>query len=107
MLDAIARGVAMMPALAIFPTEGLTPDSVALRIAGMAGMAFDEVDAPPLVLEAEPPPAAVLALTFAGRHRGHRHRDRELASGHHRRALRRERPSRADVVLGDVIAELV
>src|SRR5256714_5953747 len=104
MLDAVARGVAMMPALAIFLAEGLVPDSVAL---GCAGVAFDEVDAPPLVLDATPPPPAVLALSLAGRHRGHRPRDRKLASGHHRGALGRQPPARSDVVLGDAIAELV
>src|SRR5213080_3089509 len=65
---------------------------------------MDERDAPPLALESELLPAAVFALTLAGRHRdrrAHRHvvrLDTRLQLGG---ALGRELPARADVVLED------
>src|SRR5438093_12500697 len=70
---------------------------------------MDERDAPPLALESELLPAAVFALTLAGRHRGrraHRHvvrLDTRLQLGG---ALGRELPARADVVLGDRVGEV-
>src|SRR5436190_11102121 len=66
---------------------------------------LDEVNAPPLALEAELPPAAVHALVLGGRarQRAHRHPEWAVAGGDRGRALGRERSTRADVVLRHVV----
>src|SRR5436189_6310174 len=71
---------------------------------------MDERDAPPLALESELLPAAVFALTLAGRHRGrraHRHVVRLATRLQLGGALGRELPARADVVLDDMVRSCV